>query len=98
MARFEMIAGWPGGVLYSATHGRLYCVAPRGLVPDHPYTMAALRPPSVQEQRVWGAGVQPRMVVDVTGVADLHPSSVPASSVWRHGTPILCCGCPKGRS
>jgi hypothetical protein len=74
MARFEMIAGWPGGVLYTATHGRLYCAAPRGLVPDHPYTMAALRPPSAQEQRAWGVGVQPRMVVDVTGMTDLHPS------------------------
>jgi len=71
MARFEPIATWPGSMLYRAAHGRLYCAAPRGLIPEYPYTMAALRPPTSAEQRSWGTGVQPRMVVDVTGLADL---------------------------
>jgi hypothetical protein len=74
MARFEAITGWPGGMLYSAAHGRLYCVAPRGLIPEYPYTMATLRAPTAQEQHAWGTGVQPRMVVDVTGLTDLSRS------------------------
>ena len=74
MARFEPIANWPGSVLYTAAHGRLYCAVPRGLIPEHPYTMAALRAPSPAEQQAWGPGVQPRMVVDVTDIPDLQRS------------------------
>src|SRR5579862_7128401 len=72
MARYEPIEGWPGSVLYTAAHGRIYCAAPRGLIPEHPYSMDALRPPTAQEAREWGPGVLPRMVVDVTGKRDFH--------------------------
>jgi len=71
MARYEAIPEWPGSVMYRAAHGRVYCAAPRGLIPEYPYSIAALRRPSSEEQRNWGVGVTPRMVVDVTSVRDL---------------------------
>lgn len=71
MARFEPIAEWPGAVLYRALHGRLYCALPRGLIPEHPYTLATLRQPTPAERQTWGPGVLPRMVVDVTDQHDL---------------------------
>jgi hypothetical protein len=71
MARYEPIPDWPGSVLYRAAHGRVYCAAPRGLIPEHPYTIAALRPPSSEESGSWGPGVMPRMVADVTNTREL---------------------------
>ncbi|MDB5059324.1 MAG: hypothetical protein JWO59_2796 [Chloroflexi bacterium] len=71
MARYEPIPDWPGSVMYRAAHGRIYCAAPRGLIPAYPYSMAALRPPTSEESRNWGPGVLPRMVVDVTNVREL---------------------------
>jgi hypothetical protein len=71
MARYITIREWPGGVLYTSAQGRVYCAAPRGTVPEHPYLMGALRRPSEDEVRAWGEGAQPRMVVDVTDVLDL---------------------------
>lgn len=71
MARYIALEDWPGSVIYAAAHGRVYCAAPRGLIPEQPYSMDALRPPNAQERRQWGAGVQPRMVLDVTEMADL---------------------------
>jgi hypothetical protein len=71
MARYIPVAEWPGSVIFASAHGRLYCAAPRGLIPDHPYDMDALRVPDARERRQWGAGVHPRMVVDVTEIADL---------------------------
>jgi len=72
MARYTAIEGWPGSVLYTASNGRIYCAAPRGLIPEHPYSIDALRPPNQEERRQWGAGVQPRMVTDVTSLPDLQ--------------------------
>jgi hypothetical protein len=71
MARYIAVDEWPGSVIYASIHGRLYCAAPRGLIPEYPYTMDTLRPPSEQEQVQWGHGVQPRMVIDVTAQPDL---------------------------
>jgi hypothetical protein len=71
MARYIALEEWPGSVIYAATHGRVYCAAPRGLIPEQPYSMDALRPPNAQERRQWGTGVQPRMVLDVTEMTDL---------------------------
>ncbi len=70
MARYEPIKHWPGSVLYHAANERVYCAAPRGLIPAYPYTLAALRRPSQEETRRWGSGVAPRMVVDVTNTLD----------------------------
>lgn len=69
--RYVPVEEWPGSVLYTSAQGRVYCAAPRGLVPDHPYLMHALRPPTTGEVESWGSGAQPRMVVDVTTVIDL---------------------------
>jgi hypothetical protein len=70
-ARYIPLEEWPGGVLYTSGQGRTYCAAPRGLVPEHPYLMHALRQPSDDETEAWGSGALPRMVVDVTEVIDL---------------------------
>jgi len=64
MPRYEPIEGWPGGTMYRAPHGRVYCAAPRGLIPDYPYSIASLRRPTRDEAGSWGPGVVPRMVVD----------------------------------
>lgn len=72
VARYIPVDEWPGSVIYAAVDGRLYCAAPRGLIPEHPYRMDSLRPPSPQEAQSWGPDVLPRMVIDVTGVSDLH--------------------------
>jgi hypothetical protein len=72
MARYVSVDEWPGSVIYAATNGRLYCATPRGLIPEHPYSMDALRPLTAQERQNWGSGVQARMVIDVTGMQDLH--------------------------
>ena len=81
MARFEPVAAWPGSVLYRAIHGRVYCVAPRGMIPEYPYTMSTLREPTPEETYEWGPGVMPRMVVDVTNIAELssalHDGTLP---------------------
>lgn len=71
MARYRVLDEWPGSVLYVAANGRTYCAAPRGLIPEHPYTIRTLRQPSLDERRTWGPSVQPRMVLDVTEVPDL---------------------------
>ena len=71
MAHFALLCDWPESVLYTATNGRLYCAAPRGLIPEHPYTMRTLRLPTAIEQRNWGQGVTPRMVLDVTHLPEL---------------------------
>ncbi len=71
MTQYITVEEWPGSVLYGSHQGRLYCAAPRGMVPEHPYLMGALRPPSQGEKQAWGDGAQPRMVVDVTEVRDL---------------------------
>jgi hypothetical protein len=68
MARYEPIKHWPGSMLYHASNGRIYCAAPRGLIPADPYSLAALRRPSPEETRRWGTGVVPRMVMDVTNI------------------------------
>lgn len=78
MARYIAIEEWPGSIIYASAHGRLYCAAPRGLIPEYPYTMDTLRPPNQQEQGQWGQGVQPRMVIDVTTQRDL-----PQCVRWR---------------
>ena len=70
MAYFQPIADWPGGIVYKSAHGRIYCAAPHGLIPEAPYTIAALRPPTPEEQQGWGPGVLPRMVLDVTSVEE----------------------------
>jgi hypothetical protein len=72
MARYEPIEGWPGSILFRAAHGRIYCAAPRGLIPAHPYSIDALRPPNAREAKEWGSGVLPRMVVDVTVKGDFR--------------------------
>ncbi len=71
MARYSLLREWPESVLYAASTGRLYCAAPPGLVPEHPYTMKTLRLPTATEQRTWGPGVTPRMVLDVSDLPEL---------------------------
>jgi hypothetical protein len=68
MARYEPIGEWPGSIIYRAAHGRVYCAAPRGLIPDYPYSAVSLRQPTREEAGTWGPGVVPRMVLDVTDV------------------------------